>query len=75
MTGYLNNHTTRWGYKQTSPRENEEEDCQIDISLILLNDPEDSLTFLFRRWIATSILDMAFVPKDLFRQKKILAKY
>ena len=51
------------------------EDWQIEINMLLLNDPEDPPTFFPRHWISTSTPDLAFATEDLSRKtsQKVLS--
>ncbi|GFS02396.1 hypothetical protein ElyMa_002863600 [Elysia marginata] len=69
VVGDFNCHSPSWGYENQDASGEEVDDWQINMSLLLLNSPEDPPTFHSRSWMTTSTPDLAFAT-ELSKQGK-----
>ena len=67
VTGDFNSHSEAWGYESADARGEEVEDWQVENSLTLLNDPEDTPTCFTGRWNSNTTPDLAFATYDTAR--------
>ncbi|GFR87491.1 RNA-directed DNA polymerase from mobile element jockey [Elysia marginata] len=65
VVGDFSCHSPSWGYENQDARGEEVEDWQTNMSLLLLNSPEDPRTFYSRSWMTTSTPDLAFATEDI----------
>ncbi|GFR94977.1 RNA-directed DNA polymerase from mobile element jockey [Elysia marginata] len=63
VVGDFNSHSPSWGYENQDARGEEVQDWQTNMSLLLLNSPEDPRTFYSRSWMPTSTPDLAFATE------------
>ena len=68
VVGHFNSHSTSSGYEETNRRGEEVEEWQVEIRLLLLNDPECPHTFYSCRWKTTSTPALA-LPLTIFPRK------
>ncbi|GFR74746.1 RNA-directed DNA polymerase from mobile element jockey [Elysia marginata] len=65
VVGDFNSHSASWGYENQDARGEEVEDWRTNMSLLLLNSPEDPPPFYSRSWMTTSNPNLAFAIEEI----------